>query len=73
MITLAPPQLEALAVLYLGPAPRTTGRTADGCVNRQAVLALCRRGLAQGSGDGTFSIAEAGRVHEQTTLGNEGA
>jgi hypothetical protein len=64
-IQLAKPQLEALAVLHRGPARRTTGKTADGYVNRQAVLALCRRGFAQSTGGGVFAITDAGRrAHE---------
>lgn len=55
------PQLEALATLCSGPARRTTGRTRPGHVNRQAVLALCRRGLAMLADKGVYEATDKGR------------
>lgn len=72
MSVLTASQLDALAVLARGPARRTTGRTAAGRVNRQAVLALCRRGLALGAADATgtlYSITEEGRRAREEARG----
>lgn len=61
---LSRPMLEALAVLHDGSAERTTGPSVNQpgrrLVNRQAVLALCRRDLAKSIGRRTFEITIGG-------------
>lgn len=59
-------QVEALAVLYEGPADRTSRRSSGHRVNHMAAMVLCIYGLARHVAARTFAITAAGmEAHER--------